>query len=291
MMQGDYSGTFEYPVIPGSEGSGTVIASGGGWMAWMLMGKRVGFTRQSEKGGKFSKGGSYGEYMVTNAFQCVTLANEVTWEQGAGSFVNPITAIGLMDKCKEYGAKAAIQTGAASQLGRMIIKVFKENGIELINVVRRQEQVELLKNEYKCEYVLNSTAEGFDAELKGLCEKLGANVVLEACSGDMPGRCLTALGRKAICITYGSLSESKIGPINPAVMIFKAQRIEGFLLPYWLATKSMWGQWSAVSASKRLVTETQMSKCFGLHQVEEAIAYYKANMTQGKCYLKPSLTE
>ena len=45
MMQGNYSGTFEYPVVPGSEGSGTVIQSGGGIAAWMIMGKRVGFTR------------------------------------------------------------------------------------------------------------------------------------------------------------------------------------------------------------------------------------------------------
>lgn len=80
MMNGQYSGTFEYPVTPGSEGSGTVIAYGGGWGAWFLMGKRVGFTRISEKGGKFSKGGSYAEYVVTNAFQCITLNKETTWE-------------------------------------------------------------------------------------------------------------------------------------------------------------------------------------------------------------------
>ena len=45
MMQGDYSGTFQFPLTPGSEGSGVVIATGGGLMAWRLGGKRVGFTR------------------------------------------------------------------------------------------------------------------------------------------------------------------------------------------------------------------------------------------------------
>ena len=124
MMQGKYNGNFTYPLTPGAEGSGTVVGYGGGWMAWMLMGKRVGFTRQSESGGKFSVGGSYAEYIVTNAFQCVTLDADATWEQGAGSFVNPLTAIGMLDKCREYNANAVIQTGAASQLGRMIIKLF-----------------------------------------------------------------------------------------------------------------------------------------------------------------------
>jgi NADPH:quinone reductase len=89
------------------------------------MGKRVGFTRITERGGKFSKGGSYAEYVVTNAFQCITLNKETTWEQGACSFVNPVTAIGLLDRCKFYKAKAIIQSGASSQLGRMIIKLFK----------------------------------------------------------------------------------------------------------------------------------------------------------------------
>lgn len=68
MMQGDYGGKFSYPLVPGAEGAGTVIASGGGYMGWSLMGKRVGFTRQTERGGNFSKNGSYAEYCVTNAF-------------------------------------------------------------------------------------------------------------------------------------------------------------------------------------------------------------------------------
>lgn len=67
MMQGDYNGEFSYPLTPGAEGSGTVIGYGGGWVAWSLLGKRVGFTRPSEKGGKFSRGGSYAEYIVTSA--------------------------------------------------------------------------------------------------------------------------------------------------------------------------------------------------------------------------------
>ena len=80
-------------------------------------------------------------------------------------------------------------------------------------------------------------------------------------------------------ISYGLLSESKIGPINPIVLIFKAQRMESFLLPHWLATKGLWAQWSALSASKKLVPQTQVSKCFGLHEYQEAIDFYKANMT------------
>lgn len=68
MMQGNYNGEFDYPLTPGSEGMGTVVANGGGVMGWRLVGKRVGFSRPGEKGGKFSRGGAYAEYIVTTAF-------------------------------------------------------------------------------------------------------------------------------------------------------------------------------------------------------------------------------
>lgn len=54
MIQGSYRGDFKYPFTPGSEGSGTVIANGGGIAGWFLLGKRVAFVRMVEKAGKFS---------------------------------------------------------------------------------------------------------------------------------------------------------------------------------------------------------------------------------------------
>ena len=77
------------PQVPGSEGSGTVLESGGGIAAWMLTGKRVGFS--------VGAGGSWGEYVVADAMKCVALAADASWEQGACSFVNPLTAIGFVE--------------------------------------------------------------------------------------------------------------------------------------------------------------------------------------------------
>ena len=67
-MRGFYNGKYTYPLTPGQEGSGTVIASGGGFRGWTLVGKKVGFVRQAEKAGKYSIGGCYAEYCVTSAF-------------------------------------------------------------------------------------------------------------------------------------------------------------------------------------------------------------------------------
>ena len=173
----------------------------------------------------------------------------------------------------------------------MIVKVFDQAKIPLINIVRRKEQVELLEKEFNAKYVLNSSDDDFDAKLKELATKLEATVCLECVAGDMPGRILQVMPRGAILINYGQLSEQNIGPLNPLVLIFKNQRLESFLLPYWLASQSLWGQMQALRASKKLTSGVVVSKCYGLHQVSEAIEYYRANMTAGKVFLKPELTE
>lgn len=51
--------------------------------------------------------------------------------------------------------KVAVSTAAFSQLGRMMIRLSKDAGITLINVVRKDEQVKILKEEYGQKYVLN----------------------------------------------------------------------------------------------------------------------------------------
>ena len=87
----------------------------------------------------FTIGGAYQQYMVTSALQCITLPDEVSFEQGSMHCVNPLTAIGMLDKAKQYKAQAVIQTAAASQLGRMIVRLAREDGVPLINIVRREE--------------------------------------------------------------------------------------------------------------------------------------------------------
>ena len=111
----------------------------------------------------------------------------------------------------------------------------------------------MLQKEYGAEHVLNSTKENFDTELYDLATKLGANVGLDAVAGDMPGRMLVCLGNGGTVINYGLLSGEKIGPINPIVLIFKGQRIEPFLLTYWILSKGLYSQWGALKASKPLI--------------------------------------
>ena len=91
-----------------------MISSGGGIYAWSFVGKRVTFTRPLERPGTFSKDGTYAEYIVTNATHCMTLDANCSFEQGANGVVNPLTALGLLERAKVLKAQAVVQTGAFS---------------------------------------------------------------------------------------------------------------------------------------------------------------------------------
>jgi len=87
--------------------------------------------------------------------------------------------------------------------------------------------------------VLNQKSETFDKDLKALATELNATVVLEACSGEMPGRVLKAMGRGSTCIMYGNLERKPIQNIDPLSFMGNDQKLEGFLLNGYLATKNL----------------------------------------------------
>jgi NADPH:quinone reductase-like Zn-dependent oxidoreductase len=233
-MSGQYNGVYDYPLVPGLEGSGTVIASGGGFFAWTLVGKRVAFTRVLERPGQFTKGGSYAEYCVTNATCCITLDDGVSFEQGANGVINPLTALGLLERCQARGVRGVIQTGAASQMGRMMIRLFQENNIPVINIVRKDDQAQMLREKYGTPeqgiYVLNSEHSTFEPELKELANKINANVVLECVAGPIVGQIANCLPSNSTIVAYGQLSEQKIEGINPLLVLGRNLKLEGFLL-------------------------------------------------------------
>ena len=121
-------------------------------------------------------------------------------------FVNPLTAIGLTEAITNSKCKAAVQTGAASQLGRMIIKLVGDLKIPLINIVRREEQVKLLKEEYGAKYVLNSSTDTFKEEFTALCKELKATCCLECVGGELTGTLLECMPSRSIMHFYGALS-------------------------------------------------------------------------------------
>lgn len=139
---------YSYPTSSGWEGAGVVVKTGGGMMTWNCIGRRVSFVRHVVPPNEFKTGGCHAQYCIADAATLNMLSDDLPIEIASMSFVNPLTALGLLDKIKKLKARAAVQTGAASQLGRMLIKLCQRDKIPLINIVRREEQVSMLKEQY-----------------------------------------------------------------------------------------------------------------------------------------------
>ena len=246
----------QYPLAPGWEGSGTVVLNGGGLMGWRIVGKRVAVSKCQEPNKQFTIGGCFQQYMVTTALQCIPLPDEVTFEQGSMLCVNPLTVVGLVDRFKQYKGTAIIQTAAASHLGRMVVRLAQEEAIPIINIIRSDEQKQILKD-LNAEYILDSRDPNFLQELGDLAKQLRANICFEAVAGTLNGQIMSKMPSGSTCILYGLLSEQPVGEIDPLILIGRNQRLEGFMLPDWLQEKYVWSLFGILKKAQRLMTDEQ----------------------------------
>lgn len=159
-----------HPTVVGNEGSGVVVATGAG--AEDLAGKTVGFLA----------GGAYAEYRLVPAMMCLPLPDGTDPRDGASCFVNPLTALGMVETMRREGHRALIHTAAASNLGQMLTRICLEDGIGLVNVVRRPEQAELLRA-LGAEHVVVSSADTYLDDLTSAVAATGATLGFDAIGG------------------------------------------------------------------------------------------------------------
>lgn len=228
------------PFAMGKEGCGIVVQSNMttsmSLMSNIKVGSHVGFI------GLKNKQGSYSEYVVADGVSGVfTLPNDLPLEDAASFFVNPYTAIGILDTVKHTGSKAFIHTAAASQLGQMLVKLtLQEGGIEIINVVRRQEQADILiKLGAKHVVVTDDDDEDkWKTELQTKATELNCTVAMDAVAGKMSGNLLEILPPKSTVFVYGGLA-GKVENVNPMDLIYKEKQLKGFYLTSWIEKGGM----------------------------------------------------
>ncbi len=279
-LRGLYGVRKPLPIVPGFEGSGVVVAAGDGLGARALLGRRVACSA-SEDGD-----GTWAEYMRTPASLCFPLLPGVDIEAGAMLIINPLTAWALMGLAS--GARAAVQTAAASALGRMVVRLARDRGLPLVNVVRRGAQAELLRS-LGAEHVLDASEPDFEARLKELCRRLDARIAFDAVGGEGTGQLLRAMPRGSRVVVYGGLSE-KDCQVAPSELIFGEKRVEGFWLSSWLRGRPLHQTLRAAVAVQRSIAKdfkTEVRARVSLDEAPRAIAEYAAAMTAGKVLLVP----
>jgi NADPH:quinone reductase len=199
------AGRLEQSMPVGNEAAGVVVHAGASPAAHALMGKTV----------SILGGAMYAQYRCIKAVQCLVLPPGTTPAEGADCFVNPLTALGMVETMRAEGHKALVHTAAASNLGQMLNKICIKDKVSLVNVVRKPEHVDLLKR-LGATYVCNSSSPAFTDELTAALTASGATVAFDAIGGGrLAGQILTAMEMAANTTAkeysrYGSTTHKQV---------------------------------------------------------------------------------
>ncbi len=189
----------------GNEGAGTVVAAGSSPEAQRLIGKTV----------AAAGGGMYAQYRAVDLSLCVELPAGTSARLGASSFVNPLTALGMVGTMRQEGHTALVHTAAASNLGQMLNKLCLEEGIALVNIVRRPAQEQILRV-IGAEYVCDSSSPTFMSDLIAALRATSATLAFDAIGGGkLAGQILTAMEAAALDPSrpysrYGSTTHKQV---------------------------------------------------------------------------------
>jgi len=222
----------------GNEGAGTVVAAGEGEYAQSLIGKTVALLG----------GALYAQYRTVPAMSVMPLLPEHTAKDGASCFVNPLTALSMVETMRLEGHTALVHTAAASNLGQMLNLICQADGVELVNIVRKESQADILRG-LGAKYICNSSSDSFMADLTDAIHATGATLAFDATGGGqlasdilsaMEGAAARTPGAYSI---YGSIKHKQVylygGLDTSPTMLSRgygmAWGVGGWLLPNFLA--------------------------------------------------------
>lgn len=175
------------PMPAGNEGGGTVVAAGASPRAQALLGRVVGFL----------SGNAYAQYRTLSTSQCLPMAEGTGPEDAAAAFVNPLTALGMVETMRAEGHTALLHTVGASNLGQMLNRICLAEDVGLVNVVRKPSQVELLRGQ-GAQHVCDSSAASFVDDLTDALRATGATIAFDAIGGgELAGTVLSRMEKVA----------------------------------------------------------------------------------------------
>ena len=290
------AGRVGQPMPVGNEGAGVVVAAGDSEAARILLGKTVAILG----------GAMYAQYRCMKVEQCLVLPDGTRPAEGASCFVNPLTALGMVETMRREGHKALVHTAAASNLGQMLNRICIKDGVGLVNIVRKPEQAQLLKS-LGATHVCVASAPSFMEDLTQALASTGATLAFDATGGGkLAGQILTcmeaALNRTAKEYSrYGSATHKQVyiyggldtGPTEFNRSFGMAWGMGGWLLFQFLQRI---GPHAAQALRQRVVAElkttfaSHYSKEISLAQAlqPEQIAVYGQRATGTKYLINPN---
>lgn len=251
----------------GNEGAGTVVATGDTDLAKSLHGKIV----------AVMGGSMYAQYRCVDAATCLPLLEGHSARDGASCFVNPLTALSMIETMKMEGHTALVHTAAASNLGQMLVRICQADGVELVNIVRKEEQAALLRD-MGAKHVINASSGTFMAELTDAIQATGATLAFDATGGGTLASNILACMEAAAARTpgaysiYGSVKHKQVylyGNLDTSATMLQraygmAWGVGGWLLPNFLAKAGM-----EVAARLRTRVARELKTTFASHYTND----------------------
>lgn len=263
---GAMAGRADQSMVVGNEGAGVVVKAGANAQA--LLGKTVAALG----------GGMFSQYRVVKSAACLPLPEGTSPAEGASCFVNPLTALSMVENMRRENHTALVHTAAASNLGQMLNKICLKDGVPLVNIVRSAEQATTLRN-IGAKYVCDSTSPNFMAELTDAIAATGATLAFDAVGGGKLANqiliCMeAAINRKATSYSrYGSAVHKQVysyGVLDTRPIeidrsnVGMAWSVSGWLLTYFLEKI---GPQATQKLRERIVAELQTT--FASHYTAE----------------------
>jgi NADPH:quinone reductase-like Zn-dependent oxidoreductase len=179
----------------GNEGGGVVVAAGASPAAQALLGRTVGFL----------SGNAYAQYRTMHVTQCLPMADGTDPADAAAAFVNPLTALGMVETMRAEGHTALVHTVGASNLGLMLNRICLDDGVGLVNIVRRAEHVQQLRS-LGAEHVVDSSSDTFRDDLTDALRSTGATIAFDAIGGGDLASVLLSRMEKVLSEQAGTFS-------------------------------------------------------------------------------------
>jgi NADPH2:quinone reductase len=290
------AGRLDESMPVGNEGAGIVVKAGASPAAQALLGKTVAIIG----------GAMYAQYRSIKAEQCLRLPDDATPAEGASCFVNPLTALGMVETMKREGHSALVHTAAASNLGQMLNRICIQDKVALVNIVRKPEQADLLKAQ-GAKFVCSTDSPNFMAELTDALAETGATIAFDAIGGGkLAGQILTcmeaALNRNAKEYSrYGSTTHKQVylyGMLDTSPTEFARSFGMAWGMGGWLLFPFLQKIGTAAAQKLRERVAAELKTTFASHYSKEvslagalqadAIAAYGKRATGVKYLIKPS---
>ncbi len=291
------AGRLDQSMPVGNEGAGVVVATGSGDAAKALMGKTVAVLG----------GAMYSQYRTVPVAMSLRLPEGASAADGASCFVNPLTALGMVETMRREGHTALVHTAAASNLGQMLNKICIKDGVKLVNIVRKPEQAALLKS-IGAKYVCDQSLPSFMEDLTQALVETGATVAFDATGGGkLGGQILTcmeaALNRTAKEYSrYGSTTHKQVylyGGLDTSPTEFNRSFGMAWGMGGWLLFPFLQKIGKAGTQALKARVAAELKTTFASHYAKEisltqalqvdAIAAYVLRATGSKYLINPSL--